>query len=88
MASGVALATANVPALKEVALPTQAFMFLSDDPQNLADVIRRALSSECVSERLSKAAEAKKRARDFTWDRRAKNVLAYMKSCLKQKESS
>ena len=88
MASGVALATANVPALKEVALPTQAFMFLSDDPQNLADVIRRALSSECVSERLSKAVEAKKRARDFTWDRRAKNVLAYMKSCLKQKESS
>lgn len=88
MASGVGLVVADVPALKEIVLPTQAFLFSPDDPKSLADCIRGALSPEGTAGRFLKAAEAKKRALDFTWDKRAKNVLAYMQLCLNEKESS
>lgn len=77
MASGVALAVANVPSLKEVVAPIHAFTFTPDDSADLARVIQRALSSDFLSERLSKAREAEKRARDFTWDARAGRILEF-----------
>lgn len=87
MASGVAFCAARVPAIEEVVTWEQAFPFAPDDPANLSRVIKRALSSEFLSRRLSKAAAAEKRARDFTWDKRAENVLGYIR-WLGEKKSS
>jgi glycosyltransferase involved in cell wall biosynthesis len=78
MASGIAFCAANVPALAEVITQEQAFIFPPDDSRGLADVIKRALSSKSFQQRLSKVQNAEKRVQDFTWDKRAKNVLAYI----------
>ena len=79
MASGVALVVADTPSLKEVVDPTQIIKFTPDNPESLAYAIRKALSSEWLASWISKeAGEVKKRAKEFTWDERAKNVLAYM----------
>jgi glycosyltransferase involved in cell wall biosynthesis len=80
MASGVALAVADVPALKEVVAPTQAFQFISDDPRDLARAVKQALSPAFLSERLSKAREAEKRVHDFTWGKRAKRIVEFLRS--------
>lgn len=80
MASGVALVVADTPSLREVVRPTQLLKFVPDNPESLADAIKRALSSEWLANWVSKeAAKVKKRAEEFTWDKRAKHVLAYMR---------
>lgn len=88
MASGVALVVADVPALREVVGPTEAFIFSPDNPRSLAEAIKKALFPERLSEWKAKAEEAKKKVRRFTWDKRATNVLAYMLVCLNERESS
>lgn len=89
MASGIAFCAARTPATEEVVMWEQAFPFTPDDPTDLARVVQKALSSPFLADRLSKAAAAEKRARDFTWDKRAGHVLAYMTSvCHNEKESS
>ncbi len=75
MASGVALAVADTPALNEVVGPTQVFTFSPDNSHSLSDTIKRALSPEWLPEWKSKAAEAEKRAQEFTWEKRAETVL-------------
>ena len=88
MASGVPLVVADVPALREVVGGAEAFMFSPDSPQSLAETIKKALSSERLPEGRAKAAEAEKRVREFTWDKRAKKLLAYMQGCLNEKKSA
>lgn len=78
MVSGVALAAAEVPALMEIVGATQVFLFRPDDPFHLAKVLELALSSDSRLERKAKAVVAEKRAADFTWDKRAEEVLAFI----------
>ncbi|KKW12612.1 MAG: Glycosyl transferase group 1 [Parcubacteria group bacterium GW2011_GWA2_49_9] len=79
MASGTALVVANTPSITEVVEPTQILKFIPDNPKSLTQAIKKALSSEWLAVWVSKeATEVKKRAQEFTWDKRAKNVLAYI----------
>lgn len=78
MASGVAVAVADVPALREVVTSSEAFTFTPDDPRSLADTVARALSSGGLLELRSKAQAAEKRAHDFNWDKRARLVVYFI----------
>ncbi len=78
LASGIVFCAARTPATEEVITWEQAFPFEPDDPEDLARVIARALSPEFLSERLSKVREAKKRAKDFTWDARASTIVGFL----------
>ncbi|MEK7170190.1 MAG: glycosyltransferase [Patescibacteria group bacterium] len=75
MASGVPMVMANVPVLKEVVGSTQAILFMPDDPHSLANAIGKALDDPEAAQRTQ---AAKDMVKDFTWDKRAKNVLAYI----------
>jgi glycosyltransferase involved in cell wall biosynthesis len=77
MASGIPLAVSDVPAIWEVITERgkEAFSFAPGDTQDLARTLIKALSPGFHAECLRKAEAAQKRVLDFTWDKRAANIL-------------
>src|SRR3989344_3182266 len=74
MASGRPIVASRLPSLCEVLSDESAYLVPPNDPTALAEGIRTACEREEESER--KAAVANSRVREFTWVKRAKDILA------------
>jgi len=77
MASGVPIVASRVPSLCEVLSDEAAELVAPDDPQALAEGIRAVLKDPAES--AQRARRAATRASAYSWDKRAENVLAYMR---------
>lgn len=76
MASGRPIVTADYPSLRE-ALSRGAAVFVEpDDPAALAEGIRTVLSDPELGARLAR--QARQDVQRFTWDERAKRVIAFI----------
>jgi glycosyltransferase involved in cell wall biosynthesis len=76
MAGNVPIVASDLPSLREVLSDETAYFFKPDDAQSLARVIERALGDEKSKEKAHKALEL---ARQYTWKRRAENILNFIK---------
>lgn len=79
MASGVPLVASDIPSLREIVDENTAFLVPPNDPQALADAVRRALSQPREAMRRANAAHAAVQA--YTWDKRAEGLLAFLERC-------
>jgi glycosyltransferase involved in cell wall biosynthesis len=78
MASGVPMVISDLPAMQEVVSEKDAFFFNPDKADSLVNMIKRVLNDEFLAK--NKAALAKEKAREYTWDNRAKNILIFIKN--------
>lgn len=87
MASGIPIVASRLPSLTEILSEENAYLVMPDDPLSLASGILAALYNPSESaERVKKAATA---VGLYSWDKRAKNVLAYIALlCQSEKKSS
>jgi glycosyltransferase involved in cell wall biosynthesis len=76
MASGVPIVASDLPSIREILTDENAFWFLPDDPRSLALQIEYVLSQPELAH--MKAARAKDDVKKYTWDARAKNILAFI----------
>jgi glycosyltransferase involved in cell wall biosynthesis len=75
MASGVPMVVTDLPSLREVVSEQEAFFAPADDPQALAAAIEGALAAPDAPLR---ARRAKEKAAEYTWDRRAERIQAFI----------
>src|SRR3989344_5164888 len=75
MASGVPIVASNVPAILEVLSDKTAILVSPDDPQALAEGIKKVLNDKQMATNLAKTAKAE--VRKYTWDKRAELVLGF-----------
>jgi glycosyltransferase involved in cell wall biosynthesis len=78
MASRRPIVTADLPALREVLTPDAAMFVEPDDPQLLAEGIRTVLDDQKLGDRLAETAY--RDVQEFTWEKRAERVLAFVDS--------
>jgi glycosyltransferase involved in cell wall biosynthesis len=79
MAAGVALVASDLPSLREVLVDGEnALLVAPDDAAALAKGIERLAGDAGLRARI--AARLRAQADDFTWDARAKRVLAWMEA--------
>jgi glycosyltransferase involved in cell wall biosynthesis len=79
MAAGVPIVAVDLPVLREVlGDPPAAWLAPPDSPAALAAVIREAL--EDTSQSAALAADTRTRVAEFTWDRRAKLTLEFIRT--------
>ena len=74
MASGAPILASDVPAIREILGESEAAFVRPDDPAALAARIRAVLADDPAAQERAQAAERK--ARDYTWEKRAARVLA------------
>ncbi len=74
MAAGKPIVTADLPPIHDVLDSTTATFFRPGDPKDLAESIRRVLAEPDVSH--AKAARARARVEQHTWERRMERILA------------
>jgi glycosyltransferase involved in cell wall biosynthesis len=72
------IVASDVPALRETIGSDEAFFFVPDDVQSLAEAVKLALSDGGDARR--RAAAAKQKAALYTWEARAKSILEFMKA--------
>jgi glycosyltransferase involved in cell wall biosynthesis len=79
MASGVPIVAVDLPVLREVlGDPPAAELAPADNPRELAAAISRVLVNRPAA--LAVAAKAERRVRRFTWDERARRVIAHLET--------
>lgn len=71
------IAAADTPAIRELVSENEVFFYEPDDTRDLADKIKYLLENPAEGEK--KARAAYQRARDFTWEKRAKKIIEFMK---------
>jgi len=76
MASGIPIVASDLPSIREVLTDETAFWFTPDDEHSLAKQIEYVLSH--VEEARSKALRAKEAVKKYTWDSRARQILAFI----------
>lgn len=76
MASGRPLVVSDLPSLREVLDEDIAYFFTPDSPDSLAKTIGHAIASP--GEAREKARKALIKATDYTWEKRARNILAFI----------
>jgi len=72
MAAGKPIIASDVPAAREVLDDSNAYFFTPDDPQSLADAIKKALTDPHASQ---KAFRAREEVKEYSWDTRAQTIL-------------
>lgn len=75
MASGIAIIASDLPSIREVLDDSSAFWFEPDNERDLARAIKDALADPSAPE---KAARALSEAQKYTWDKRARAILAHV----------
>lgn len=78
MASGVPVVTSDLPSIREVVDEKSAFFVPPDDSRALAEGIMQAL--ENTEDAARRAAAARALLVDYTWQRRAERILAFLKT--------
>ena len=79
MTSGIPVVTSDLPSLREVLDDTSAYWFKADDADDLARAIKEALSDPQADE---KARIAKDLVKRYTWEARARSILARLEQVL------
>lgn len=77
MASGVAIVASDIPSLREVLDEHTAFLVRPNEPAALAGGVRKVLADPTETAR--RAGKALKVAESYTWDKRAENLLIFLK---------
>lgn len=76
MASGVPIVASDLPSIREILTDEMAFWFTPDDAHALAHQIEYVLSHP--DEARQKAARAREEVKKYTWDARARTILAHI----------
>lgn len=76
MASGVPIVASDIPSLREVLNERNSFLVRPNEPSALARGVREALADTEASRR---AKMARADVESYTWDRRAENLLAFLR---------
>ncbi len=77
MASGTPIVASDLPSIREILDDSTVFFFTSDSPESLAEAIQKALSNK--AEAKVKAENAHKLSSNYTWDKRAKKIIEFIK---------
>lgn len=77
MASGRPIISSNLPALREVLNDKNAIFFKAGDAADLARAIKILKSSQMLGYHLSQ--QALSDVKEYTWDKRAENILNFIK---------
>lgn len=78
MASRRPIVAARTPAIEEVVSEKEVFFYEPDDAKDLARAVREALAQK--SEAKAKAERAYAKTKNFSWERRAKDILAFIEA--------
>lgn len=78
MASGRPMVVSDLPSLREVLDEETAYFFEPDNSENLAHIIEYVAAHE--QEAAEKARKALIKAKDYTWNTRARTILAFLGS--------
>lgn len=76
MAAGRPIVASDLPSIREILDESTAVLVKPDDPQALADGIKKVLNDPAFGERL--AAAAKEKVKNYTWEKRAKKILEFI----------
>lgn len=76
MASGRPIVASNLPSLREILNDKNAVFFEPDNPQDLADVIKKILENRNLGDRISK--QALEDVKKYSWDKRAEKAIAFI----------
>ena len=74
MASGIPIVSSDLPSIREIVSERDTFFFRPDDAKDLASRIEYVLSHS--EEAKEKAREAKQKVQQYTWQERARKILA------------
>ncbi len=77
MASGAAIIASDLPSLREILNDSSCFFFNPDDQRNFNRVLSEAIFNKEL--RKIKAEEAYENVQKHTWNKRAKNILEFIK---------
>ncbi len=80
MAAGCAIVASDLPSVREIVSPKEALLVPPDNPQALAEGVKRLLSDRDL--RLSLAQAAYQRVKEFTWERRAEKISNFLREVL------
>lgn len=76
MASGKPIVASRTPAIEQIVTERDVFFYESDHPEALAETIQRVL--ENPDEAVQRAEHTLQKVKNFTWDRRAKKIIAFI----------
>ncbi len=77
MASGVPFIASDLPSLREIVNDTLAYFFTPDDPESLCDAIINVLDN--YEDAKKKAVESLALAENYSWQKRAQNIIDFIK---------
>lgn len=78
MASGRPLVASDLPSLREILGSEHAILIKPNDPRALAEGIKRVMADESLAQKI--AAEALRSVQKYSWQSRAKRILAFLNS--------
>ena len=76
MASGVPIVASDLPSIREVLHDTSGWFVKPDDPEALAERVRRALAEPEQSR--ARALRAREDVKNYTWQKRAEGILTFL----------
>lgn len=76
MASGRPIVVADLPSMREIVDDSMVWFFEPDNSQALVSTVRLALSNQEEAEK--RAQRAVEEVKNYTWDKRAENILAFL----------
>ncbi|MDP2910068.1 MAG: glycosyltransferase family 4 protein [bacterium] len=76
MASGVPIVASDLPSIREILNENNAVLIESNNPADLAGGIKKILQNPELAEKISR--QAIKDVRNFTWDKRAKEIIDFI----------
>ncbi|HQU07451.1 MAG: hypothetical protein B7X04_00575 [Parcubacteria group bacterium 21-54-25] len=76
MASGTPIVTSDLPSVREILTDAEAFFCTPDDTEALARALAEALAYP--EEAATRARRARERAAEYTWEKRAASILAFI----------
>ena len=83
MATNNPIVTTDLPCIRDVLSEKNAVLFAPNDLNNLTDSLERLIKDKDLSRRLSE--QALSDVSEYTWDKRAKEILNFMNSRLWKK---
>ncbi len=77
MASNIPIIASNLPALREVLNEHNSILVEPDNPESLANGIKKVLENKDLAKEISKQALID--VKNYTWNKRVKNILEFIK---------
>ena len=76
MASKRPIVASDLPSIREILNEGNAILVQPDNPQGLAEGIRKVLENKNLAEKIS--ARAFRDVQNYTWQKRAENILEFI----------